>query len=99
LREELGRVPGLQVRGTDDPAQRVGVVSLSSEIYDPHTFGTLLAQEYGVEARAGLHCAPGVHEWLGTKDAGGTLRLSVGPLNTLEQIETAIAAIRALHAS
>ena len=52
-----------------------------------------------VQVRAGLHCAPLMHEALGTRQAGGTVRLSIGPFNPAEQIDIAIAALGEIAAA
>ena len=52
-----------------------------------------LEQEYGIMTRVGLHCAPLAHKSLGTFPEG-TVRFSIGPFNTEEEIDTAIEAIR-----
>lgn len=98
LREGLREISGLTLYGDDDPGQSVGVLSLTSDLYDPQSLAVLLSQEFGIETRAGLHCAPGVHDWLGTKDQGGTVRLSVGPFTTSQDIQTGLQAIQSLHA-
>ena len=36
--------------------------------------------------RAGLHCAPAMHTWLGTMKTGA-VRASVGIYNTLEEMD------------
>lgn len=77
--------------------RRIGVASLTSEEFDPQTLATLLAQEFGVETRAGLHCAPGTHALLGTLATGGTVRFSFGPFSTAEHVGAAIEALAALH--
>ena len=61
--------------------------------------GTEQIQEFGIETRAGLHCAPEAHEWLQTTATGGTLRLSVGPFTTPQEIERTIEAFETLHRS
>ena len=82
--------------GPDSP--RVGVVSLVSEALEPHVLATVLDESFEIQARAGLHCAPGVHRAAGTLAGGGTLRLSVGPFTTAEEIDAACEAIAAVTA-
>lgn len=98
LREGLRKIAGLTLYGVDDPQQSVGVVSLTSDLYDPQSLAVLLSQEFGIETRSGLHCAPGVHDWLGTKEQGGTVRFSVGPFTTSEEIAAGLQALQSLHA-
>ncbi len=45
--------------------------------------------EKGLMLRGGFHCAPLAHRFLGTEE-NGALRLSVGPFNTLHQIDRAL---------
>lgn len=46
---------------------------------------SLGAQDIAV--RAGLHCSPWVHEWLGTMTGGGTVRVSPGYFGETSQVE------------
>jgi len=55
--------------------------------------GNLLNHEYDIFVRVGLHCAPLAHQTLGTYPEG-TVRLSMGYFNILEEIEIAAKAIR-----
>jgi selenocysteine lyase/cysteine desulfurase len=50
--------------------------------------------DYDIACRTGLHCAPLVHERIGTTDIHGAVRFSIGPFNTEEDIKAAIEAIR-----
>ncbi|MGY8753913.1 MAG: aminotransferase class V-fold PLP-dependent enzyme, partial [Phycisphaerales bacterium] len=42
--------------------------------------------ESGICVRSGLHCAPFAHQTMGTDVLGGTLRVSIGPFHTEEDI-------------
>jgi cysteine desulfurase/selenocysteine lyase len=55
--------------------------------------GNLLNNEYDIFVRVGLHCAPLAHQTLGTYP-DGTVRLSMGYFNSLEEIEIAAKAVR-----
>ncbi|MEE4272538.1 MAG: aminotransferase class V-fold PLP-dependent enzyme [Thermoanaerobaculales bacterium] len=55
--------------------------------------GQLLDVEHNVITRTGLHCAPRVHEGIGTAEIDGTVRFSVGAFTTEEDIDRAIAAV------
>ena len=54
--------------------------------------GALLHAQQHVATRCGLHCAPLAHELLGTADHG-TVRFSIGPFNTEEHIDAAVAGV------
>jgi cysteine desulfurase/selenocysteine lyase len=64
---------------------------------DPSDVGTLLDVEYNIAARTGLQCAPLIHEQMGTAPRG-TVRMSVGPMNTERDIEAAVAAVSEIAA-
>lgn len=95
----LGEIDGVTVYGPPLGGARLGVVSFAVAGYDPQEFATLLDASAGVQARAGLHCAPLVHRALGTHAGGGLVRLSVGWATTLEEIDAALAAIAELAAA
>jgi selenocysteine lyase/cysteine desulfurase len=54
----------------------------------------MLDVDYGIACRTGLHCAPLVHEQLGTDKIHGSVRFSIGPFNTDKHIKEAIEAVR-----
>lgn len=94
LIEGLSEMPRVRLFGTRDPYRRTGVVSVAIRGMDPKAAAARLDQEAGIEVRAGLHCAPGVHRAIGSFDDGGTIRFSVGPFTTSSEISTAIDAVR-----
>jgi selenocysteine lyase/cysteine desulfurase len=69
---------------------------LVSDTLEPHVLATVLDESFGIQVRAGLHCAPGVHRAAGTLARGGTVRLSVGPFTTADDIDAACEAIAAV---
>jgi selenocysteine lyase/cysteine desulfurase len=93
LLEGLGAIPGVTLHGPPDAAARTGVVSATLDGFDPRDAAAILDENFGIEVRAGLHCAPRAHQAIGTFDGGGTVRLSVGPFTTDADIDVAIAAI------
>ena len=58
--------------------------------------GTMLDVDYNVICRTGLHCAPMVHEGIGTFKIDGTCRFSVGAYTTEEEVDGAIQAVKEL---
>ena len=92
----LAGLPGVVIPGPTTPEERVGTISLVVPDLDPQTTASLLEAEFSIESRAGLHCAPRMHAALGTLSGGGTVRVSVGPFTTNEEIDAAVQAIRTL---
>jgi cysteine desulfurase / selenocysteine lyase len=72
------------------------IVSLTFADWDVHEMAAVLDASFGIEARAGLHCAALVHDAMGTSRSGGTLRLSFGHSTTPVEVEQIIAAFQAL---
>ncbi|MBQ8882602.1 MAG: aminotransferase class V-fold PLP-dependent enzyme [Clostridia bacterium] len=52
----------------------------------------ILSSQYGICTRAGLHCAPLIHEFLGTSSRGA-VRVSIGCDNTIEQLDFTLRAL------
>jgi selenocysteine lyase/cysteine desulfurase len=55
--------------------------------------GDRLDNEYDIFVRVGLHCAPLAHKTLGTFPEG-TVRISMGYFNTLQDMQSTATAIR-----
>jgi cysteine desulfurase/selenocysteine lyase len=100
---------GLHLLGPTDPDARVGVFSFTHPRLTPQDIGRAL-EARGVLSRAGLHCAPLMHQALGTHGALGThasgdaqpagaARLSIGPFNTGADIQQALGALREVCAA
>ncbi|MAE70861.1 MAG: cysteine desulfurase [Gemmatimonadetes bacterium] len=54
--------------------------------------GQVLEESFGVHTRAGLHCAPLIHDSLGANPQG-SIRVSPSAFTTVEEIEAALAAV------
>lgn len=74
-------------------SERVGVVSISTDITDIAELAFILADKYAIATRVGLHCAPNAHKTLGTYPTG-TLRFSFGWHNTAEEVNVALQALK-----
>jgi cysteine desulfurase family protein len=89
------RIAGLTVYGPSSVEHRVPVFSVALPGWLPVPAGEVLDREFGIKARAGLHCAPLAHQTLRTGPEGA-LRLSFGALNTLEDVERVALALEAM---
>jgi len=84
----------VRVHGPQSTENRTSVVGITIEGYDPQELAAALDSAYHIQCRAGLQCAPRMHESLGTAATGGTLRLSPGYSTTLEEIDNVINALQ-----
>ncbi len=78
--------------GRGEPAGCVGTISLNIEGYEPSDVGSILDDSFNIAVRPGLHCAPYTHKRLGTF-ASGTVRISPGPFNTRDELQSLIDAM------
>ncbi|TVQ76186.1 MAG: aminotransferase class V-fold PLP-dependent enzyme [Phycisphaeraceae bacterium] len=95
--EGLRAISGVLLYGPE-VSERLPVAAFTVEGYDSAEVGTILDGSFGVAVRAGLHCAPGVHEAMGVGD-GGTVRASIGWNTTEQDVERFLEGVRAIAAA
>lgn len=95
LIEGLRAISRVTVYGPLDPAAQTATVSFTIAGVDVGEASVRLDEEFGVLCRVGLHCAPAAHRTLGTFPSG-TIRFGLGAMNTLDEVDAALAAVRAL---
>jgi cysteine desulfurase / selenocysteine lyase len=93
LKEELLKIQGVSIFSAKDDSRQLPVVSFNIQGYTPGEVGAILDQAFDIKVRTGLHCSPCAHKALGTFPLG-TVRLSPGYFNSLEETETVIQAVR-----
>jgi cysteine desulfurase/selenocysteine lyase len=95
LRDGLSALDRVTLYCQEDLSEHVGIITANVQGMEPADVGSILDADFGIAVRTGLHCAPLVHETLGTYPQGG-VRFSLGPLNTQEDIDRAIEAMGAI---
>jgi cysteine desulfurase/selenocysteine lyase len=93
LRDGLREIPGVTLYCLEDLANHISVLSFNVDGMDAADVGTMLDVDHNIASRTGLHCAPLVHEQLGTDKIHGSVRFGIGPFNTEEHIAAAIRAV------
>lgn len=88
-------VPGVKVYGDYSQKERCAIVTLNIGDYDSSEVSDELLMEYDISTRSGGHCAPLMHEALGTVEQGA-VRFSFSHYNTEKEVDTAIRAIHEL---
>jgi cysteine desulfurase family protein len=94
LRDGLREIPGVTLYCQDTATNRISCLAFNVDGLEAADTGTILDVDYNIASRTGLHCAPMVHEHLGTDKIHGTVRFGIGPFNTEEHIEKAVQAVR-----
>lgn len=90
--EGIESLKDVKIYGSKDINKQTAVVSINIGEAGSSEISYILDQTFDIATRPGLHCAPMAHKTIGTLEQG-TVRFSFGYFNTMEQIDTAVAAI------
>jgi len=96
LHEGLEAIDGVRLYCADLEHDHLPVFVFNIDGLPADQTGTFLDVEYDVITRTGLHCAPQVHEGIGTFEIDGTVRFSPGIFTTDDEVERAIDAVAAV---
>ncbi|MFQ6109774.1 MAG: aminotransferase class V-fold PLP-dependent enzyme [Candidatus Aminicenantales bacterium] len=99
LRDGLKDVEGVTLYCQEDLTDHISIFLFNIDGLEALNTGTMLDVDYNIACRTGLHCAPLVHEQLGTDKIHGAVRFGIGPFNTEEDIQTAIEAVKEIARS
>ena len=86
-------IPGVKIYGDFSTDHRAAVIAINIRDYDSSQVSDELSFTYGISTRPGAHCAPLMHESMGTVEQG-MVRFSISWFNTEEEIDEAIRAVR-----
>lgn len=92
----LQSIPGLVIYG-DFSRPRVPVFAVNFPGAESAVVSDILWETYGIATRPGFHCAPLLHESLGTKQQGA-VRFSLSSFTTEEDLEAALVALKKISA-
>ena len=93
----LRSIPNVKIYGSFD-GNRVPVVSCNIGSIDSGLVADRLWHDYAIAVRSGIHCAPLLHQALGTARQG-TVRFSFSRFNTLAETDAAIQAMKEIQSS
>ncbi len=94
LRDGLENTEGITLYCQDDLRDHISIFLFNVCGLEAINTSTILDVDHNIASRSGLHCAPLVHEQLGTDKIEGAVRFGIGPFNTEEDIRTAIGAVK-----
>jgi selenocysteine lyase/cysteine desulfurase len=86
-------LPGVTVYRFEGHSPTTGIISFSADDMRPQALETVLGAQ-NIAVRAGLHCSPWTHDFIGTKEFGGTVRVSIGYFNTEQDLNRCCDVIR-----
>ncbi len=93
LVEGLRAVEGVTVYCCNSLENHLSTITMNVEGFEAGDVGIMLDVDFNIATRTGLHCAPLVHEQIGTMKIHGGVRFAIGPFNTEAHIDTAIEAV------
>lgn len=91
----ISQIPEVKIYGDFSTKERAPIVTFNLGDYDSSEVSDELNEVYGIATRPGAHCAPLMHQALGTVEQGA-VRFSFSHYNTEEEVDTAIKAVREL---
>ncbi len=86
-------IPQIEMYGDLEAKQRAAMITCNIKGVSSDKFCDILAQEYNIAVRGGVHCAPLLHQALGTAKQGA-VRFSFGYFVTEAEVEMAIVAVK-----
>lgn len=92
LIEHLKKMPAYRLYSTPNES---GIVAFSHERLQSETIAQLLSERFDIAVRGGLHCAPLMHQALGTIE-GGLVRVSFSHFNSEREIDELLSALEIL---
>lgn len=96
LIEKLKQLENVILYTPSNPNDLIGIVSINIKGYTPSDVGSIWSDEFDIAVRTGYHCSPFVHEFIGSKEFNGTIRISLGAFNTENDVDNLIAALKTL---
>ena len=93
--QQVRQIPGIRIYGDFTDPMRCPIVALNVRDYDSGQVSDALWEQYAIATRPGAHCAPLMHQALGTVEQGA-VRFSFSHYNTEEEINIAVSALREL---
>jgi cysteine desulfurase family protein len=94
IRDGVRDIKGVKTYCQDDLTNHISVFLFNINGFEAGAAATLFDVDYEIACRTGLHCAPLIHDYLGTTQIHGSIRFGIGPFNTEEHIEAAIKAVK-----
>ncbi len=85
LLDRVRSIPGVRVVAAANPANQGGLFSIVHNDWPPSAIARKLFELFGIEIRAGLHCAPLAHKHFKTFPTG-TARIALSPFHTPEDL-------------
>ena len=96
LHRGLSDVEGVSILGAQPLEKSTGILSFVCDRYQADELGMILDEDFELAVRSGYHCAPLVHDIIGSVEYGGTVRVSMGRFTTEADVQALVEAVKEL---
>jgi selenocysteine lyase/cysteine desulfurase len=93
LVDGFAQIDGVTTYCCKSMKNHLATIAMNVEGMDAENVGIMLDVDHNIATRTGLHCAPLVHEQIGTMPIHGAVRFAIGPFNTEEHIKKAVKSV------
>ena len=94
LVKELKNISGVKLYLPEERDKHIGIVSFTMQDYRSDEVGMMLEESYHIAVRTGYHCAPLIHDYIKSKEHGGTVRVGLGYFNSEQDVQQLSEAIK-----
>ncbi len=88
------KIDGVKVYCCESMENHLSTVTMNVENLEAGDVGIMLDVDFNIATRTGLHCAPLVHQQIGTLGIHGGVRFAIGPFNTEDHITAALDGVK-----
>ncbi len=92
LLKGLLKIKGVEIYGSLNLKERIGVVSFNIKSLNPHNVALMLDEASNIMIRSGHHCCMSLMKYFGLKE--GTVRVSFYLYNTEEEVDTFLETVK-----
>lgn len=96
LIDKLKKIKNIHIFIPNNIDKIFGIVSIGIDGYSSDDVGNILDDEFDICVRTGYHCAPLIHDFIGSLEYNGTVRISLNYFNTKNDIDILIKALESL---
>ncbi|NLG16402.1 MAG: aminotransferase class V-fold PLP-dependent enzyme [Fibrobacter sp.] len=93
LMDEISSIEQIKIYRSKEIASQGPLFSITHEKHNSSQLAAILYSDFGIEVRAGLHCAPLAHQTLGTFPSG-TVRFALSPYHKKEDLRYLLNALK-----
>lgn len=90
---KLGKIPRIKIYKPENSDNHIAIISFNHSDYQCSEIAEILDEDFNIAVRSGYHCAPYIHQLIGTIETFGTVRISFGYFNTKNDVDALISAI------